>query len=88
MADLSNLFNALGDGDETTDAEYDTARLYKVREIERYVSFYLKDPGIAPAIAEDIMASAEESGRFDGDAVNGEVPSRYTITGNPLSLTI
>lgn len=82
MTDFESLLAA----DLTVDANaeaYRAARAAKVAEIAEYIADYLKD-GIDPTeLAERLMTSAESAGNVFGDDVNGEIPSRYTKTGNP-----
>lgn len=87
MPTLQELCAAAGDSDEAGRA-YDAARAAKVSEIAAYIADLMRDPHHADAIAETIMANAEEMGRIDGDAVNGELAGRYTKTGNPLPFSI
>lgn len=68
--------------------DYDQARARKVSEIATYAADFVKDGVDAARLAEALMASAEEMGRFDGDAVSGEIAGRYTRNGNPVPFTI
>lgn len=87
MATLESLFALLGDDDATTELQYNERRRKKVDEIAEYIGSFLKEPALAYGIAGAIMESAEEMGRMNGDEIEGEVPSRYTKTGNPLPFT-
>ena len=77
--------------DTLTSAEardYNAWRNAKIEAIATYTADYLK-PGLdARHMAESLMDGAEETGRIYGDDVNGELASRYTINGRPLSFTI
>lgn len=84
---FEELFKALGDDDAVSRA-YDAARAKKVTEIADYIREYLK-PGVSAEIyAEEIMAGAEEIGRFHGDGIGGEVASRHPLSGHPLAFEI
>ena len=87
---LETLFHSLGDDDADNNVSlvYSAARTSKVQEISEYISGFLNNPLVADEIAEDIMSSAEEMGRIDGNSIGGEVSSRYTSSGNPLPFTI
>jgi len=87
MTTLEALYNALGEN-EATEAEYGQRRAAKVAEIADYIKDYLRADVDVDAMAEEIMAGAEETGRFDGDCVAGELPSRYTKDGKPLPFLI
>ena len=83
---LEALYYALDD--EAAAAEYGKRRAAKVAEIAAYLADHLRDGVDVDVTAEWIMAGAEETGRFDGDAIGGEVPGRYTRSGNALPFTI
>lgn len=86
MNTLRELYDQLGDmGDEEA---YNAVRAKKVAGIARYIADHLRDPSLADALAEEIMSRAEQMGRIDSDNVSGEVPSRYTVSGNPLPFTL
>jgi len=85
-ATLEDLYNTLDD--DAAAAEYGKRRAAKVAEIADYIKDHLRADVDVDATAEWIMAGAEETGRFDGDAIGGELPSRYTQSGTPLPFTI
>ena len=86
---MTNTLESLSISQSALDnGEYDRRRAQKVQEVTDYIRDFLKDPKIADAVAESIMATAEEMGRINGDEINGEVASRYTASGNPLPFTI
>jgi len=85
MKTLEDLYNALND---ETAAEYGKRRAAKVAEIADYIKDHLRDGVDVDATAEWIMAGAEETGRFDGDCIAGELPSRYAKDGKPLPFLI
>lgn len=60
----------------------------KIDEIAAHLAGRLKPELDARLVAAAMFAAAEEQGRIDGDAVNFEVPSRYTIDGRPSVETI
>jgi hypothetical protein len=86
---LEDLYGdeTLGDDGEVA-MEYDRRRAAKVAEIAEYVRDHVKNPDIAEDIAEDWMSHAEDIGDIYGNDVHGEIPSRYTISGSPIAVTI
>lgn len=77
-------------GDENGPVDsYWPARAHKVAAIAEYITDQIKGREFtAEWLAERLMCTAEEMGRIDGDDVSGEVASRYTTTGNPLTFII
>lgn len=85
---LEQLYNLLGDQDQEINAAYDAARARKVAEIADSIRDDLRSPGIAEDLAERLMSSAEEMGRISGDVVSAELPSRFTVRGNPIPILV
>lgn len=84
---LEALYLTCSDSDEAN-AAYSVARAAKVAEIAAHIRDDLSSPVHAEAIAEKMMQSAEEFGRFSGNTVSVELASRYTVGGNPIPLTV
>lgn len=79
---LEEAYHSTADGEPHLD--YDNLRAAKVAEISEDIADDLK-PGIsANHIAELLMTKAEETGHIFGNTIEGEIPSRYTIHGNPI----
>ncbi len=87
MTTLQALYESLGALTDAEEREYSRRRAAKIAEIAAYIAEYL-DPRVSViGLAETLMASAEDMGRIQGDDVHGEVASRYTRNGNPLTFT-
>ena len=80
---LQDLYLALGDCDQSVETEYNRRRKVKVAEIREDIRDLLENTDWADAIAEKLMAGAEEMGRVHGDTIDAEIGSNYTKSGHP-----
>ncbi len=93
MTTLQALYESLGALTDAEEREYSRRRAGKIAEIAAYIAEYLDPRDMAQplsviGLAEALMASAEDMNRIQGDDVHGEVASRYTRNGNPLTFTV
>ena len=70
------------------DEAYRAKREDALARVRDYIADHLK-PGLdADFHAAQLLDSAEEMGRIDGDDVKGEIASRHSATGNPISFEV
>ena len=87
---FEELYLTLENDDVLALAAYHAKRQAKV---ESLIDWLESDEALLPGVrvaqlAEQLMCSAEERGRFDGDGISGEVAGSLRVGRTPLTFTI